>query len=445
MKRTICLILCCALLLGTLSGCTAASTDYLYQLPKLPAAYDQLQAALQTVLDQGAEFSNPISGLSRQPVQMADLDGDGVQEAVAIFRVEEEQPLRIYVFKEMDGAYRTVGLIQEEGESVEMLSFVDLDGSGKQAIILGLQAAEGTLKIFSVYSLGSGEPVCLLKSGYTEYACYDLDADGKQEVLLANYDATSQVGTVSCYHYKKGGMEITSSVTLSSPITDISRITVGSLLNEVPALFVTSSVETGGTVTDILACQYGQMVSLTPAPSGETLGGIPMEDGLLRETDLNEDGIMEVPRYRSLLSTDDENYRVIDWYSYDLEGEAHLVETTYHNIPIGWYFVIPERWDDGNLGIRRVTSASGSVSTGITFFYRDGNEEIDLLTVYLLSGTGRNKAALVSGRFIIYELAESILAGELANDVPDSLAITHDEVLERAKLIKTDWLTGSVG
>ncbi len=456
MKKTICFALALAVLLGMMSGCTMESAENLYQLPKLPAAYDQLQEALQTVLDQGAEYVAPSSGMSRQPVQMADLDGDGTQEAVALFRVsEEERPIRAYIFKELDGAYRTIGLIQEEGMSVESLSFVDMDGTGQQEILLGLSVGQGALKILALYSMTSGDPVCVLKSRYSTFACYDLDADGTQEVLLAKYDATEKTGQVECYRYRPQGMGNPVTVALSGPIAGVVRLSTGHLLNEVPALFVTSSLEEGGTVTDILACRYGQMMSLTPPKetepeeepglAEEKMGGLVLPDDLIHGTDLNKDGVFDLPRYRSLGGTGEENYQVIDWYNYDLEGEATLALTTYHSVTAGWYLEIPPQWDDGNLGIRRSEAQKDGSTRGLTFFHRESGGETDLLTVYLLSGSGRNKVAERPGRFIVYEMAESILAAELGTQVPEKLAITWEEVLERMHLIETDWLTGEAG
>ena len=267
---------------------------------------------------------------------------------------------------------------------------------------------------------------------------------------MAQYDSAAQTARVECYPYRAQGMAASASVELSGPVTGITRLRTGSLLNEVPELFVTSALEEGGSVTDLLACRYGRMANLTPPREveldGETqtvMGGLVLQDDLVGATDLDGDGVYDLPRYRSLGGTGDENYQVIDWYNYDLEGNATLALTTYHSVISGWYFEIPEQWDDGALGIRRSELPEGGTTRGLTFFHRDAAGDTDLMTVYLLSGVSRNRVAEKPGRFIVYEMPESILAAELGTNVPESYAITWEEVLERMHLVKTDWLTGA--
>ena len=84
-----------------LGGCAMnVSTDKLYALPSLPAEYASLEAEINALLSDGAEHAAPISGSNLQSVQMVDLDGDGVEEAVAFFRkATDERPVKIYFFR----------------------------------------------------------------------------------------------------------------------------------------------------------------------------------------------------------------------------------------------------------------------------------------------------------------------------------------------------------
>ena len=78
----------------------------LYALPELPAQYTELNSQISAILDGGAEYAAPTSGTRVQSVQMVDLDSDGSEEAIAFFRrSEDEKPLKIYIFKTVEGAY----------------------------------------------------------------------------------------------------------------------------------------------------------------------------------------------------------------------------------------------------------------------------------------------------------------------------------------------------
>ena len=73
------LVLLCA-------GCSARSADELYALPKQSASYYDLQNAIDRVMSVDAAYAGPSSGSNQQAVQLADLDGDGEDEAIAFVR-----------------------------------------------------------------------------------------------------------------------------------------------------------------------------------------------------------------------------------------------------------------------------------------------------------------------------------------------------------------------
>ena len=76
-----------ALLLAlSLSGCGGGklvfNPEELYTLPTLPAKYTELSSQINAILEDGAEYAAPSSGANIQPVQLADLDGDGDRKSV---------------------------------------------------------------------------------------------------------------------------------------------------------------------------------------------------------------------------------------------------------------------------------------------------------------------------------------------------------------------------
>ena len=76
------LALCIALSVLPLSACTAPKLtldpEELYALPELPERYTALNKQLSAIQESGAEYAAPVSGSNIQPVQMMDLDGDGL-------------------------------------------------------------------------------------------------------------------------------------------------------------------------------------------------------------------------------------------------------------------------------------------------------------------------------------------------------------------------------
>ena len=73
------LSLCCA---PSLSGCLFRSGEELYALPRQPQELYELQKAIDALMTPGTVCLAPTAGANRQPIQLADLDGDGLDEAI---------------------------------------------------------------------------------------------------------------------------------------------------------------------------------------------------------------------------------------------------------------------------------------------------------------------------------------------------------------------------
>ena len=80
-KRFGALLLAIGLVLA-LTGCIQ-SPESLYRLPKLPKEYRNLQEKLSQLLAAGLTYASPVSGSNTQSIQLQDLNGDGLEEAVA--------------------------------------------------------------------------------------------------------------------------------------------------------------------------------------------------------------------------------------------------------------------------------------------------------------------------------------------------------------------------
>ena len=133
------LALLAAALTLLLSGCFVKTVDELYTLPRHSDEYDNLQMAIDEVMAaDGCSYSAPVSGSNQQSVQLADLDGDGEEEAIVFARTAREKPLKAYVFDKKDGAYQNVAVIEGNGTAFARVEYVDLDGETGQEILIAI-------------------------------------------------------------------------------------------------------------------------------------------------------------------------------------------------------------------------------------------------------------------------------------------------------------------
>ena len=251
-----CLVLAICML--GLGGCMFGNVDEMYALPKSSEAYVNLQAKINQ--EKGsAEYIAPLSGENRQTIQLVDVDGDGVQEAVAFFRdTTSENPLKIVIFKQDEHEeYQVYTRIEGVGSEIESIDYLDLGGSGGMDILVSWQVS-GAVHTLVGYTLAEEQPVEIMRSGYSQYLATDLDGDGKEEIVLAQAESGSKAQLrIEYYDGRDGIMELTSTAPLSEGTTSISSWTDGFLEGEIPALFVTSFFGKDGLITDVFYLEEG--------------------------------------------------------------------------------------------------------------------------------------------------------------------------------------------
>ena len=237
-----------------LTGCALQTVDEMYALPKRSKEYDSLQSAIDSAM-YGLSYSAPVSGENQQTVQMADLDGDGVEEYIVFAQGNSANPLQVLIFRqEEDGTCRLMEVIQSNGSAFEQVEYVQMDNAPGYELVVGRQLSDQVLRSVSVYSFSSGSAEQLMMVGYSKFITCDLNDDGCSELMVI-LPGESETGTGSAvlYRMQDGNIERSVEVNVSEDATHIRRITVGRLLGGTPAVFVASAVNNSAIVTDVFA------------------------------------------------------------------------------------------------------------------------------------------------------------------------------------------------
>ncbi|MGE9971928.1 hypothetical protein [Candidatus Pseudoscillospira sp. SGI.172] len=446
-KRTALLAFLLAL---TLTGCFFRGADELYTVPRPSKDYEALQVRLSEFIAKGGEYAAPLSGELIQSVQLQDLDGDGIQEAIAFFRFpNEEKPMKICVFHQTDEGYETLTVIEGAGTAINCVEYAQMDDEPYQEIVVSWQMSDKVHSL-AAYAIGPGQAEELLRTDYDSYRLSDLDQDGQQELVV--FRTPPEGGPRAELYDYQGGLAMVGTAPLSGGITAVADggVRAGNLMGRVPALFVVSAYEENGTITDIFTCQDGRLKNITLdtaiGESGETIRFYTQVTG----SDINGDGIVELPQPVPLpdykITTAAVNFWLIHWRQFDAQGVAHPVFTTYHNDRDGWYFILPEAWGD-NVTLTR-SDLPGGGERAVTFSYWEGDESVEpkpFLTIYKLTGSNRISRATMPGRFILFpedglegaSEANTIYAAEFRDGWDHSLS--EREIRDRFSLIKTDW------
>lgn len=432
-RRLFVLLLAAAMLL---SGCALRTVDKMYSLPKRSDAYNDLQSVLDASMAD-LEFCAPLSGENQQTVQMADLDGDGVEEYLLFARGPSENPLQILIFGLTDGSYRLRETIECKGSAFELIEYVDMDGKPGMEIVVGRQVSDQVLRSLSVYTFSGGAAEQLMSVSYSKFVTSDLDRDGKTELMvIAPGETETDNAAASLYSFQDGAMVRSTEVGLSEPADHIKRIMVGSLHGGVSAVYVASAVEESAIITDVFAMKNGRFTNVSFSNEAGT-SVQTLRNYYVYADDIDDDGVLEIP---SLITMNDRErsestHYLIRWYAMKLSGETVDKMYTFHNFDGGWYLQLDGRWAS------RITVEQ----EGNTYSFFLWDEELvsceKLMTVFVFAGSNRDEAAVEDNRFVLHK-ADGVVYAARIEAVAASCGITQEYLTGSFHLIRQDWKTG---
>ena len=430
-----------ALFAGLLTGCLGAITDELYAIPKGAKEYEKLQERINEVLDAGAVYAPPIIGVNRQSVQLRDLDGDGVSEAIVFFLTKEDKPLKIYVFSKTEDDYEVSIIIEGIGTAIDSIRYIDMNGDGWAEIVVGWQMSP-SLKQLSICSIKDYHLFQLAASDYKAFSVVDINGDGYDDVLAVRLDAAGTAGEVTYFSLMTDGEIVSGYAALSQGVEQISRVLSGRLTSGAQALFVESAYEQTGVITDVFSWRNNHLENIT-LRSDTGASSDTMRMMRYYSSDVNKDGIIDIPIPRPLPAQSETTYYAIEWYNVTLGGRAEISFVSYHNYSDSWYLVLPMTWQK-DVTVRRDDTVAGERHVVFSYCSGDG-EVIDFLKIYTLSGDNKEDRAAMENRFVLLENANTIYAAEFLKSSGLVLPGLNEELITRNfHIIYSDWITGVI-
>jgi hypothetical protein len=425
------------------TGCFHVSADELYRLPKASEEYLKLQIKIDAVLNAGAEYSPPTGGPNRQSVQLKDIDGDGVDEAVAFFRIPGDLPLKIYIFQKTADDYEVTDIIEGGGTAIESIRYIDMDGDGVLDIAAGWQMSS-TLQHMTLYSMIGLRHTKVAEADYSALTVFELTGEGNLDVCALRMPTAESRGEFELFSLMSDG-EVNSSVAyLTAGVELISRVLTGSLSDGTPAVYVEGRYAVSGVLTDIFVCDAGNAKNIAPKKIVEDRP-FTARTITVYSSDINGDGVIDVPRPVLLPAQSETNYYLLEWYNYSADGSSGIALRTYHNYNDGWFFIIPEDREQ-NLSLRREDVTPGE--RAVVFSYVDGDSGggepgfIDFLRISVISGENKEERSALPGRFTLYTKSDSIYTAEILPEA--SPTVTEDLIRTNFSIILSDWVTGAV-
>ena len=417
-----------------LSACQIRTVDEMYQVPKRPESYNDLQKVIEAAMS-GMDYSAPKSGENQQTVQMADLDGDGIREYLLFAKSSGDKPLRILIFSQNGESVVLTDTIACSGTSFDLVEYVQMDGVGGMEIVVGCQISQQLTRSVGVYTMEQGEIRQSLSANYSKFLTCDLDCDDRMELMILR-PGTEAVnnGCVELYRFENGILECSGEVKMSASVDKLKRVITGNLHGGIPAVFAASAIDATALITDVYALVDGVFTNITES------GVQTLRDRYVYADDIDEDGEVELPSLIPMPAAEEafsaQQY-LICWFSIDQQLKKTEKMHTYHNYDGGWYLKLDPAWAD------RISVSQKGDEFEFYHWDEDHTSARKIFSIFVFTGQNREEQAVQDNRFVVYK-NESVIYAARLEVASGALCITQNDLIESFCLIRQDWKTGEM-
>ncbi|MCI1955109.1 MAG: VCBS repeat-containing protein [Oscillospiraceae bacterium] len=425
----------------TLSGCSFAGLDA-QTLMHAPKPTGENEADIQELLDQTAGdqiiLKYPATGEYRSAILEHDVCGDQNREAIAFYQKDEDSATTNVMFMQKDGkSWKSIGTFGSQAAQPDRVCFGDLDGGGRDEVVVGWGSGMNNTGSICVYYYKDGRMnEQKLNQSYTDLEVMDFDGDGRDEIFTANVTVGDQPAAAHLLRVKDGAMEVMGSAPLDTGVTKYVSVQTG-LINEKQKGVVLDGVKTGNAMVTELLYWDGKKKALEAPfydPATKTAKSTARNTSVVSR-DINGDKIIEIPIVTLMPgytgTTADEADYLTDWHRYDTATNTFVrVMSVVIDYPDGYWFSVPDMW-------RGKITAKTDPSTRSFLFYQwmqspqnaAGVLGPQLLKIEVFTKKEWESHAGTKGYFELYEQDSAVFAAYLPSP-KNQLSMTEQEVRE---------------
>jgi hypothetical protein len=328
LKKSICLLLACALLFSSCSFLSnTQNVEELLSPPKITQIQAEIVRALEEHEGGNIHLQAPINGDNIFPIYMEDINGDDVQEAIVFYVVPQKGTnVRLAVLEQTQNGYVVVG--EEEGVSSEIESFTLASfytGNNRQ-LVVGYQNLNLNEHYMVVYNCLNEEGSISLsrihEQAYSNFLVCDMTGEGAQDLVIISSPRANTSGsiTVNLLSVTQTGLESIAFHTLNNRLRRCENMyqSVGMGNESFVVMDCSRGVTTTAGVVSSVAVYYDDgILQEYELLAGEDFIAVTTRTaGILRSIDLDEDGAIEIPVVIGAYNgaPNDMRFLAVEWY-----------------------------------------------------------------------------------------------------------------------------------
>lgn len=310
-----------AVLSLALSGCSGLSLNSsdLLTPPTAEGNQAQIQKLIQKSAGRKYEMVYPGKGEYQSSVIFHDLDGDGSQEAVAMYTVDNENT-QILIADNFSGNYRMLAECPIHAVRPDMLEFADFDGDGTDEILVSYPGAAAALKSLTVITVNDDVTQNDMINSCAAHQIGDYNGDGVEDLLTLALADGETLPTARLLTGREGGLEEQSSCEVASDVAEYVCLNFGKINDEIVGAIVDGVNANGEYTTQLICYDYNVRGIINPLYLNNNYNNT-RRAAAVTSADVDRDGVFEIPLCEMMeYAQNEESSSVcerISWSSYD--------------------------------------------------------------------------------------------------------------------------------
>ncbi|MBP1903904.1 hypothetical protein J2Z32_000521 [Paenibacillus turicensis] len=370
-----------------LSGCSIITDPkLLMREPSLSSDKSTLLSVINNEIRsemKGATIVRPRNSNDVSSIRVADLNQDGVKEAIVFYETPEEV-VRLHglILSNVNDQWKVQTKFDIEGQILESFELRDMTGNGHINIIVGYSGENNEAqKGLTVYSYTGSKVETLVSLPYNYYMIDDLNHDGKADLTIVTL-RKQQYAIITTYQYNNNLFQELDHIQLDDHIQEYYNIVHGNVTPKTRGIILDAALGAKDAYSHIIIMRDGKLVDLVN--QDYTYKAVPILSG-----DVNDDGILEIGRPERPKGWEYISYDEIPWlysyYQWDDEKGLKFVMQQYMDSAGRFYFNFPTEWygnvtidtknSDKNRYIRFIRIDNSETLAEIRFFSRSEWEQ----------------------------------------------------------------------
>lgn len=397
MTGWLCLLCMACWLLG---GCSALSFDVRSQLvPPTPTGDEQkIQEALQRYLTEeyGAaqaeqyKLKYPMEGAYRTAFIVEDIDADGTDEALVFYTIDNDtEYIHLNYLRKLGSEWESMGDWESESTHVLEVRFGDMNGDGKQELLVGFELSSTRDSQLSLFELTKLSMTVLGSYLYTDFYLGNVSSDDWQDLLLLRVSSTEPSVVARLFSLREEITEL-GSVSLDGYIRSFGNVCFTPVTDTVAGVYLDGYKDNGGMVTELI-CWDGTTLTAPFYDADTNLTTLTERESGIEMTDVDADGVTEWPQSERIEAApgapEGAGPRwMTRWCTWD--HDAREVHTELYSVVVpedNYLFVADETWlgtisasyeKDTHTLILGRSNETGAVREAAVIRAQDGSDEV---------------------------------------------------------------------